>query len=73
MSESGFSAFYLRNGVLRAVLGVNRAKEVRAGLDLIGASAVLSAEVIKDESTDLRKLARAAKQAATEARGAAQA
>jgi 3-phenylpropionate/trans-cinnamate dioxygenase ferredoxin reductase subunit len=59
--DSAFSAFYLRDGVVRAVLGVNRPRDVRAGMDLISASAAVPADALRDESTDLRVLARSIK------------
>ncbi|MGV8873531.1 MAG: NAD(P)/FAD-dependent oxidoreductase [Rhodococcus sp. (in: high G+C Gram-positive bacteria)] len=60
-----FSFVYLRDGVVRAVLGVNRPSDVRAGMDLIEAGARVDPAVLVDPGTDLRKLARAAKAAAT--------
>lgn len=59
-----FTLFYLRDGVLRSVMGVNRPGDVRAGMDLIAARARLDPGVCADPATDLRALARAARVAA---------
>jgi 3-phenylpropionate/trans-cinnamate dioxygenase ferredoxin reductase component len=61
--QGPFSAFYLEHGVIRAVLAVNRPHDVRAGMDLIAASASVGAAILGDESTDLRALARTARKA----------
>ncbi len=58
-----FTLFYLRDGVLRCVLDVNRPGDVRAGLDLIAAKARIEPEALTDPGTDLRALARAARAA----------
>lgn len=55
-----FTLLYLREGVLRSVLGVNRPGDVRAGLDLIAARARMDPALLADPGTDLRALARAA-------------
>lgn len=52
-----FLAFYLRGGRLRAALGVNRLREVRAAQRLIRDGAAVTTEQLVDESLDLRKLA----------------
>lgn len=59
-----FTLLYLRDGVLRSVLGVNRPGDVRAGADLIAARARIDPAVLADPATNLRSLARAAKVAA---------
>jgi 3-phenylpropionate/trans-cinnamate dioxygenase ferredoxin reductase subunit len=53
-----FTAFYLSGGVVAAVLGVNRPREVKAGQRLVAARHRASAAQLADESVDLRKLAR---------------
>ena len=62
--EGDFSAFYLKQGMLRAVVGVNRPADVRAGMDLIAGLAPVDAALLADPSTDLRALGRAARKAA---------
>jgi 3-phenylpropionate/trans-cinnamate dioxygenase ferredoxin reductase subunit len=66
---SSFSAFYRRNGMVRAVLGVNRPRDVRAGMDLIARSVAVDAGTLADESTDLRTLARVGRPPAAAAPG----
>jgi 3-phenylpropionate/trans-cinnamate dioxygenase ferredoxin reductase subunit len=51
-----FSVFYLRDGVLEAVVGLNRVLDVRAGRKLIARRARITAEALADESVDLLAL-----------------
>jgi 3-phenylpropionate/trans-cinnamate dioxygenase ferredoxin reductase component len=60
---ASFCAFYRKDGLVRAVLGVNRPRDIRAGMDLIARSMTVEADTLADESTDLRALARAARPA----------
>jgi 3-phenylpropionate/trans-cinnamate dioxygenase ferredoxin reductase subunit len=59
-----FTLFYLRDGVVRCVLGVNRPRDVRVGMDLIAARARIDPAALADPGTDLRALARAVEVAA---------
>ena len=52
------SAFYVADGRVRAVLGFNRPRDVRAGTDLIRKRAVVDKAELADESVDLRALAK---------------
>ena len=52
-----FAAFYLKDGRLRATMAVSRPKEIAACRKLIPAGTHLTAEQLKDEDVDLRKLA----------------
>ncbi|HYT30858.1 MAG TPA: FAD-dependent oxidoreductase [Actinomycetota bacterium] len=52
-----FSAFYVRDGVVRAVFGVNRGKDVRRSMGLIRAGRPVDPDRLRDEEVDLRKLA----------------
>lgn len=52
-----FAAFYLDSGRVVAAVGVNRGKDVRAARGLIGKAA--PPDVLADEGTDLRALAKA--------------
>jgi 3-phenylpropionate/trans-cinnamate dioxygenase ferredoxin reductase component len=51
-----FSAFYLKDGVLLAVLGLNRGKDVRRAMKLIAARARPDPEALRDAEIDLRSL-----------------
>jgi 3-phenylpropionate/trans-cinnamate dioxygenase ferredoxin reductase component len=53
-----FCAFYLKDGVLLAALGLNRGKEVRRAMKLISATARPDPAALRDEDVDLRSLAR---------------
>lgn len=55
-----FTAFYLAGGRLQAAAGFNRPRDVRAATRLIAAGAHPTAAELRDETTDLRQLARAA-------------
>jgi 3-phenylpropionate/trans-cinnamate dioxygenase ferredoxin reductase component len=50
-------AFYLKDGVLLAALGLNRGKDVRRAMKLIRARARPDPERLRDDDTDLRTLA----------------
>jgi len=52
-----FIAFYLKAGRLHAVAGINRGKDVRRAMSLIQAQVPVDASALRDEATDLRKLA----------------
>ena len=65
--DGAFTVLYLRDGVLRCVLGMNRPGDVRAGMDLIAGRARIDPAVLGDAGTDLRRLAKAAKKAAAAA------
>ncbi|MET8948894.1 FAD-dependent oxidoreductase [Streptomyces sp. NPDC004542] len=51
-----FSAFYLREGVLTGVLGVNRPRDVRAAMKHIHSGVRLDPAQLTDEQVDIRKL-----------------
>jgi 3-phenylpropionate/trans-cinnamate dioxygenase ferredoxin reductase subunit len=55
-----WSAFYLRDGALKAALGVNRFRDVSAARQLIARAVPVTPEQLRDESLDLKSLARAA-------------
>jgi 3-phenylpropionate/trans-cinnamate dioxygenase ferredoxin reductase component len=54
-----WSAFYLRDGALKAALGVNRFRDVSAARQLIARDVAVTPEQLRDESVDLKTLARA--------------
>ncbi|MDQ4107416.1 MAG: pyridine nucleotide-disulfide oxidoreductase, partial [Actinomycetota bacterium] len=49
-------AFYLNEGVLLAVLGLNRGKDVRRAMKLIAARTTPDESALADEDVDLRTL-----------------
>jgi 3-phenylpropionate/trans-cinnamate dioxygenase ferredoxin reductase subunit len=53
-----FSAWYMDGGVVVGALGVNRAKDVRPGRTFIEQHARIEPNVLRDESTDLKALAK---------------
>jgi Reductase C-terminal len=54
------SALYMRDGVLKAALAVNRFRDVSAARQLIAGSIPLSPEQLRDEDVNLKVLARSA-------------
>jgi 3-phenylpropionate/trans-cinnamate dioxygenase ferredoxin reductase subunit len=60
VEEGSWSAFYLRDGALKAALGVNRFRDVSAARQLIARDVPVTPEQLRDESVDLKTLARAA-------------
>jgi 3-phenylpropionate/trans-cinnamate dioxygenase ferredoxin reductase component len=57
LDERDFMAFYLKEGLLQAAVGLDRGKEVRRCGSLIRARRVLDPVALKDEDVDLKKLA----------------
>ena len=51
-----FLAFYLNDGRIDAVVGLNRARDVRRAIPLIKARRMLNLGKLQDESIDLRSL-----------------
>jgi 3-phenylpropionate/trans-cinnamate dioxygenase ferredoxin reductase subunit len=51
-----FSAFYLKDGVIKAALGLNRGKDVRRAMKLIAARARPDPQALRDADVDLRSL-----------------
>jgi 3-phenylpropionate/trans-cinnamate dioxygenase ferredoxin reductase subunit len=58
-ASRSFAVFYRRDGVLTGAVGLNRPKEVRGAMPLIGRRARVEPAVLQDESVDLRKVAKA--------------
>ncbi|MEE8369201.1 MAG: FAD-dependent oxidoreductase [Dehalococcoidia bacterium] len=52
-----FTAFYLKDGRLRAAMALNRPRDISASRALIRAATPLSASQLRDEDVELRKLA----------------
>jgi 3-phenylpropionate/trans-cinnamate dioxygenase ferredoxin reductase component len=57
LDERSFVAFYLKDGLLKAAVGVNRGRDVRRCRALIRARRPLDPHALKDEDVDLKKLA----------------
>jgi 3-phenylpropionate/trans-cinnamate dioxygenase ferredoxin reductase subunit len=57
VTEEAWSAFYLRDGRLRAALAVNRPRERAAARQLIARQTPVTARQLADERVDLRSLA----------------
>jgi 3-phenylpropionate/trans-cinnamate dioxygenase ferredoxin reductase subunit len=57
VEDRSFVAFYLLDGVLLAALGLNRGRDVRRAMKLIGSRARPDAAALRDEDVDLRTLA----------------
>jgi 3-phenylpropionate/trans-cinnamate dioxygenase ferredoxin reductase subunit len=55
-SSSSFTLFYLGNGALRGVAGVNRPRDVRAATRLIETGQTVDPAQLADQSVDLRKI-----------------
>lgn len=58
-SGTAFSVFYLRDGVVEAMLAVNQPRSIRFGRDLIRRRSAVDAERLADEGVDLKELASA--------------
>ncbi|MEV1295484.1 FAD-dependent oxidoreductase [Pseudonocardia sp. NPDC049635] len=56
-----FSAFHVRDGLVRGVFAINRGRDVRAAMRLISGDVVVDSEALADPDTDLRRLARPAR------------
>lgn len=56
LDELEFTAFYLRDGVLRAAFAVDRGADVMAAKELVAARARVDPAVLADEDTDLMEL-----------------
>jgi 3-phenylpropionate/trans-cinnamate dioxygenase ferredoxin reductase subunit len=57
MEERNFAAFYLHDGLVRAVVAVNRGKDVRRSMGLIRGAKPVDPASLADEDLDLRTLA----------------
>ncbi len=56
LDSGSFLAFYINDGRIDAVVGLNRAKDVRRAIPLIKARHMLNPDQLRDESIDLRSL-----------------
>jgi len=60
LEDRTFVAFYLQRGIVRAVAGLGRPKDVRRARPLIRAGRPVDRAALRDEDVDLRRLAPAA-------------
>jgi 3-phenylpropionate/trans-cinnamate dioxygenase ferredoxin reductase subunit len=56
LDGTSYAAFYMNDGVVDAVVGVNSAKDVRRAMPLIKARRRVGADRLRDENADLRTL-----------------
>jgi 3-phenylpropionate/trans-cinnamate dioxygenase ferredoxin reductase subunit len=56
MEERSFVAFYIKDELVRAAVGLNRGKDVRRSAGLIRARRPVAAALLRDEDVDLKKL-----------------
>jgi 3-phenylpropionate/trans-cinnamate dioxygenase ferredoxin reductase component len=65
LEESSFVAFYLRDGLLRGAVGLNRGRDVRRCGPLIRSRRPLDPDALRDEDVDLKRLAASVKEGAS--------
>jgi 3-phenylpropionate/trans-cinnamate dioxygenase ferredoxin reductase subunit len=56
MEERSFVAFYVKEGLVRAAVGLNRGKDVRRSSGLIRTRRPVAAALLRDQDVDLKKL-----------------
>jgi 3-phenylpropionate/trans-cinnamate dioxygenase ferredoxin reductase component len=56
LDERDFLGFYLKDGVVKAVVGLNRGKEVRRSAAIVRRGARVDPAALRDEDVDVRKL-----------------
>jgi 3-phenylpropionate/trans-cinnamate dioxygenase ferredoxin reductase subunit len=54
--ERSFVAFYVKEGLVRAAVGLNRGKDVRRSAGLVRAGRPVATPLLRDEDVDLKKL-----------------
>jgi 3-phenylpropionate/trans-cinnamate dioxygenase ferredoxin reductase subunit len=54
VADRTFLAFYMNGGRVESIVSINRGKELRRALPLIGSRRVVEAERLEDEDVDLR-------------------
>ena len=57
LEERDFVAFYVKDGLVTAAVGMNRGRDVRRSMRLIKARAVVNPRQLRDDDQDLRDLA----------------
>jgi 3-phenylpropionate/trans-cinnamate dioxygenase ferredoxin reductase subunit len=57
MEARDFVAFYLRDGIVETVVGLNRGKDVRRSAALVRARRPVDPALLRDESVDLKRVA----------------
>jgi 3-phenylpropionate/trans-cinnamate dioxygenase ferredoxin reductase subunit len=63
LEDRSFLGFYLKDGRVRAAVGLDRGREVRRASALIAAAAPVDPAALRDEDVDLRRLAATARRA----------
>ncbi|MCW2633379.1 MAG: ferredoxin--NAD(+) reductase, partial [Pseudonocardia sp.] len=58
VADRSFARFALAQGRVRGVVALNHGKDVLAGKKLLASGVEVSAEDLRDESIDLKRLAR---------------
>lgn len=58
MDERDFIAFYVKDGLVAAAVGINRGRDVRRAMQLIKAREAVDPKQLRDDDLDLRDLAR---------------
>ncbi len=61
VADRSFARFYMTDGRVRAVVALNRGREILAGKKLITSGVPVTAEQLRNESVDLKRLAKAAR------------
>jgi 3-phenylpropionate/trans-cinnamate dioxygenase ferredoxin reductase subunit len=57
LEERDFVAFYVKDGLVAAAVGMNRGRDVRRAMQLIKARAAVEPKQLRDDDLDLRELA----------------
>jgi 3-phenylpropionate/trans-cinnamate dioxygenase ferredoxin reductase subunit len=57
LENRDFIAFYVKDGLVAAAIGMNRGRDIRRATDLIKARAPVETKRLRDDDVDLRKLA----------------
>jgi 3-phenylpropionate/trans-cinnamate dioxygenase ferredoxin reductase component len=57
LEDRSFLGFYLEEGVLRGVVGMNRGRDVRRSMSLVKAGARIDPQDLADEDVDIKALA----------------
>lgn len=57
LAERDFVAFYIKDGLVTAAVGMNRGRDIRRSMQLIKAQAPVTGAQLRDDDRDLRKLA----------------
>jgi 3-phenylpropionate/trans-cinnamate dioxygenase ferredoxin reductase subunit len=56
LEERDFIAFYVKNGLVAAAVGMNRGRDVRRAMRVIKARTAVDAKLLGNDDLDLRRL-----------------